>query len=186
MVCYYRSSFLDLPVALVDYQMKGCELRLHHDCQGEYVAMHEIDIVRAELNICRGSVDELWMGGKPGKLNKVQHSTVYRTDELEEDKEEVEGTVLGDGGYEVSIVPFVYPRGEVSVSLLDCFSSVDSSPKSSHPSLPFYVGARHIQDYLKKKRGRKQKIVKSQQEKARREERMKRDKVIFRAKLVVG
>ena len=40
----------------------------------------------------------------------VQHSTVYRTYELEEDKEEVEGTVDFDGGDEVNCVPFVYPR----------------------------------------------------------------------------
>ena len=29
------------------------------------------------------------MGGKPKKLNKVVHSSVYRTDKLEEDEEEV-------------------------------------------------------------------------------------------------
>ena len=34
---------------------------------------------------------------------------VSGTDELEEDKEEVEGTVLGGGGDEVSIMPVVYP-----------------------------------------------------------------------------
>ena len=95
MVCSYRSSCLDLPVALVDCQMKGCESCLRHVCQGGYVAMHEINLDRAELKICRDCVDELWMGGKPEKLKKVQHSTVYRTDELEEDEEEVEGGVLG-------------------------------------------------------------------------------------------
>ena len=47
MVCSYRSSCLDLPVALVDCQMKGCELRLHL-CQGGYVAMHEIYLDGAE------------------------------------------------------------------------------------------------------------------------------------------
>ena len=46
----------------------------------------------------------------------VQHSTVYKTDELEEDEEEVEGTVNSDGGDEVNYVPFVYPRGTVCVS----------------------------------------------------------------------
>ena len=46
----------------------------------------------------------------------VQHSTVYRTDELEEDEEEVGGTVNSDGGDEVNYGPFVYPRGTVSVS----------------------------------------------------------------------
>ena len=43
--------------------------------------MHEINIEGAELKIFRNCVDELWMGGKPDKLKKVQHSTVYRTDE---------------------------------------------------------------------------------------------------------
>ena len=61
--------------------MKGCDLRLNHVCQGEYVDMHDIDLDGAELNICRKCVDELWMGVKPDKLKKVQHSTVYRTEE---------------------------------------------------------------------------------------------------------
>ena len=80
MVCYYPSSCLDLPVALVCFQMKGYELRLHHVWQVYYVAMHEIDLDGSELEICRDCVDKLWMGGKPEKLKKVQHITVYRTD----------------------------------------------------------------------------------------------------------
>ena len=87
MVCSYRSSCLDLPVALADCQMMECESRLHHLCQGEYVAMHEINLDGAELKICRDCVDKLWMGGKPEKLKKMQHSTVYRTGESEEEKE---------------------------------------------------------------------------------------------------
>ena len=47
MVCSCLSSCLDLPVTLVDFQMNGCELRLHHVYQGEYVAMHDIDLDRA-------------------------------------------------------------------------------------------------------------------------------------------
>ena len=78
-----------------------------------------------------------------------------------------------DGGDEVSIVPFVYPRGTVSVSSLGYFSSVGSYYKPSHPSLPVYVGARHIQDYFKNKRGRKKKYIKPQEEKARHEEQRK-------------
>ena len=93
MACSYRSSCLGFPVALVDCQMKGCESRLHHVCQGEYVAMHDIKLDGAERKICRECVDNLRMGGKPEKLKMVQHSTVFRTDELEEDEEEVEGTV---------------------------------------------------------------------------------------------
>ena len=98
--------------------------------------MHEIKLDGAERKICRECVDDLRMGGKPEKLKMVQHSTVYRTDELEEDEEEVEGTVDFDGGDEVNYVPFVYPRGTVSVSSLGSFSSVGSSSKPSHPSLP--------------------------------------------------
>ena len=86
------------------------------------MAIHQIDLDRVELNIFPDCVDKIWMGVKPEKLMKVQHSTVYRTDKSEEDKEEVEGAVLGDGGDEFSIVPFVYPCGTVSVSSLDFFS----------------------------------------------------------------
>ena len=67
-------------MALVDCQMKVCESLLHHVCQGGYMAMHEIDLDGAEFNICCNRVDKLWMGGKPDKLKKVQHSTVYRTE----------------------------------------------------------------------------------------------------------
>ena len=48
------------------------------------------------------------------------------------------------------------------------------------------LGAHNIQDYFKKKRGRKRKFIKAQKKKARQKERMKRVKVIVRAKLVVG
>ena len=103
---------------------------------------------------------------------------MYETDELEEDEEEVEGTVHFNGGDEVNIVPFVYPRGKVSVSSLGYFSSVGSSSKPSHPSLPLSLGARHIQDYIKNKRWRKRKFIKPHKEKARRGERMKQYKVV--------
>ena len=83
MVCSCRSSCLDLTVALVDCQMKVCELCLHQVFQGEYVAMHKIDLDIAELKICHNCVDKLWMGGKPDKLKKVQHINVYRTEKLE-------------------------------------------------------------------------------------------------------
>ena len=94
--------------------------------------------------------------------------------------------MLGYGGEDVSIVPVVYPRGTVSVSPLGSFPSVGSSSKPSHPSLTVSLGACHIQKYLRNKMGRKLKFIKPQQENARHEERMKRSKVIFRAKLVVG
>ena len=103
---------------------------------------------------------------------------MYRTDESEEDKKKVEGTVHLNGGDEFSILSFVYPRGTFIVSSLGYFSSVGSSSKPSHPSLPLSLGARHIQEYFKKKRGRKQKPIKPQQEKARHKERMQQGKVI--------
>ena len=70
-MCSYRYFRLDLPVVLVDCQTKGCESRLHHVCQGEYVAMRAIDLDGAERNICHNCVDELWMGGKTKKLKKL-------------------------------------------------------------------------------------------------------------------
>ena len=69
-------------------------------------------------------------------------------------------------------MPFVYPRGTVSVSSLGYFSSVGSFYRPSHPYLPLSLGARHIQEYFKKKRGRKRKFIKPQQQKARNEEQM--------------
>ena len=94
--------------------------------------------------------------------------------------------MIGDVGEDVSIVPFEYPRGTVSVSSLGYLLSVGSSSKTSHPSLPVSVGARHIHYYFKKKRGRKRKFIKPLLEKSRHEERMDRCKLIFQEKLVVG
>ena len=74
-----------------------------------------------------------------------------------------------DGGDEFNYVPFIYPRGMVSVSSLGSFSSVGYSSKTSHPSLPLSLGAHKIQEYFKRKRGRKRKSIKPQQEKARQE-----------------
>ena len=105
---------------------------------------------------------------------------------MEEDEEEVEGKVNFYGGDEFNIVPFVYPSGTVSVSSLGYFSSVGSSLKPPHPSLPLSLGAHNIHEYFKRKRGRKRKFIKPQQEEARQEERMKQVNVIVRAKLVVG
>ena len=126
------------------------------------------------------------MGGKFEKSKMMQDSTVYRMDKLEEDEEELEGTVDFDGGDEVNYVPFVYPHGTVSVPSLGSFLSVGSSLKPSHASLPLSLGAHNIQNYFNRKRGRKLKFIKPQQEKARKEERMKKVKVIVLAKLVVG
>ena len=79
------------------------------------------------------------MGGKPEKLKKLEHITVNRREEYEEDEDKVEGKVLGYGGEYVSILPVVYPCGAVSVSSLRSFLSVDFSSKPSHTSLPVSI-----------------------------------------------
>ena len=66
--------------------------------------------------------------------------------ELEEEEEELEGGVLGYGGDEVSIMYVVSPCGLVSFSSLGYVSSVGSSSKPSHYSLPLSLRARHIQE----------------------------------------
>ena len=83
----------------------------------------------------------------------------------------MEGTLLGVAGDEVSIMPVVYPCETVSVSSLGSLSSVGSSYKPSSPSLFIYLRARHIQEYFKNKRGRKQKTINTHQDKARGAER---------------
>ena len=128
--------------------------------------MHEVNLDGAELKIFRDCVDKFWIGNKTEKMNKVQ--------------------CLGIEVMRSLYCLFDYPRGTVSVSSLDYFLSVGSSSEPSHTSFTVSVGVRHIQEYLKKKRGRKQKFINPQQEKARHEERMNQGKVILRANLVVG
>ena len=48
-------------------------------------------------------------GGESDTLNKVGDSTLYGTEKSEENKEEVEGGVIGGGGDEASIMSVVYP-----------------------------------------------------------------------------
>ena len=69
-------------MALVDCQMKGCKLFLHHVCQGGYVAMHEIEFDGSGRKICCECIYDLRMGGKPEKSKMMQHSTVYHRWEL--------------------------------------------------------------------------------------------------------
>ena len=103
------------------------------------MAIHEINIDGAERKICRDCVDKLQMGVNPDKLNKVGHRAVYKMKESKEDEKEVEGTVLGDVGEYVSIVPVVYYCGTVSVLLLDSFLFVGYYYKTSRPYLPVSV-----------------------------------------------
>ena len=79
-------------------------MRLHHVFQGEYLVLDYNDFDGAERNICRGCVDKIRGWGKSEILNKVGYFTVYVTDESEKDKEELEGTLLGGGGDDVSIM----------------------------------------------------------------------------------
>ena len=85
MVCYYHSSCLELPVALVDFQVEGFPLCLHQICQGGYVPLNYIDFGRAERNIYCNYSDELRERGKSDILKKVEDSTVYGMEESEED-----------------------------------------------------------------------------------------------------
>ena len=81
----------------------------------------------------------------------------------------MEVTLLEGGGDEFSLMPVVYPHGTVSVLSLGYFSSVGSSYKPSRTSLPLSIDVHHIEYYLRKKRGRKQKYIKPQEEKDRHE-----------------
>ena len=70
---------------------------------------------------------------------------MYGTEESEEDEEELEGTLLGGGGDEVSVMPVFYPRGTINVSSLGSFLSVGLSSKPSRPSLPLFLVVHRIQ-----------------------------------------
>ena len=59
-----------------------------------------------------------------------------------------------DGADKVNIVTFVYPRGTVSVSSLGSFSSVGSSSKPSHPSLPLSLSEHATFKSISRRRGR--------------------------------
>ena len=63
MVRYYRSSCIDLPVALVGCQVEGRPSRLNQFCQGEYVIFYDIDFEVGERDICRNCVDNIGGGG---------------------------------------------------------------------------------------------------------------------------
>ena len=53
------SSCIDLSVSLVDFQVEGFPSRLHHVCQGGYVAMHKINFDGGERKICCCCVGEI-------------------------------------------------------------------------------------------------------------------------------
>ena len=83
-------------------------------------------------------------------------------------------------------MPVVYPCGTFSFSSLGSFTSIVSSSKPSHPSLPLSLGVNCIQDYFKKKRGRKRKYTKPQEDKSRYEDQRNQMRLTVRVKLVVG
>ena len=76
MVCSYRSSCLDLPVALFDCRAEGCPSRLHHVYQGGYVPMNEINLDGGDTKICRDCVDKIQGQGKSDALKNLGYSTV--------------------------------------------------------------------------------------------------------------
>ena len=94
--------------------------------------------------------------------------------------------MTGYGGEGVSIVTVVYPCGKVSVSSHGSFLSVGYYSKTFYTSFTLYLGICHIQEYLKKKRGRKRKLIRSQKYKDRHDDRIKLSKVIVQVNLVVG
>ena len=61
-MCSFHYYCLDLSVALVDFQVEGWTLRLHHVYQGEYVILNYIDFDGGEWNICNDCVDKLGGG----------------------------------------------------------------------------------------------------------------------------
>ena len=85
-----------------------------------------------------------------------------------------------------AVLSIFSPHDSVIVSSLCSFSSVGSFSKPSRSSLPLSLGARHIQEYFKKKGGRKRKFIKTQQEKARCDDWRKQIRVKVQAELVVG
>ena len=95
-------------------------------------------------------------------------------------------TVLGVFGDVASFMPVVYPHGTVSVSSLSSFSYAGSSYKPACLSITLSLVVHLIQDYFKKERGRKRKYITPQEEKSRREQKMKKMRVTIRANLVIG
>ena len=158
---------------------------MHHVCQEEYVLFNYIDFDGTEQKICRNCVDELQCQEKSEILKKVGDITVYETDESDEYEEEVDRAVLGGGGDEVSIMPVVYPRVTVNVSSLGSFLYVGSSSKPSRPCLPISLIVHRIQDYFRKKRGRKREYINPQEEKDSHEDQRKQIRLTVRVKLVV-
>ena len=64
MVYSYHYYFIELSVALVDFQMWACPSRMYHILQREYVLLYDIDFEGGDWNICLDCVDKLGDGGK--------------------------------------------------------------------------------------------------------------------------
>ena len=106
---------------------------------------------------------------------------------MEEDEEEVEGAVLGYGCDDVSVMYVFSHHVTVSVLPISYILFGCSYPRTFFlPCLSLSLKARHIQECFKKKRGRKQKLIKPQQEKSRHEDRRKKISIIVLANLVIG
>ena len=185
-VCSYRSSCLYLPVVLVDCQVEGHPLRSHHICQGEYVVLNDIDFDGAERKIFRDCVDAIQGKGKSETLKKVGDSTVYGTDESEEDKEKWRGKCLE----------------EAVMRPVPCLLFTPMGKLVSHHSVLFCLLVHHINllilpslsllEYTvfkgisRRRGGGEKKHIKPQEEKDRHKEKRKQMRVTVQAKLVVG
>ena len=121
--------------------------------------LYDIYFEGGERKICRNCVDKLGGGGKVREIEEGGRQHCVRYSLIIGGRRRSGGEIIGGGSDEFIIIPVVYPRGTVIVSSIGYFSSVGSSSKTSRPSLPLYIGARHIQDYFKNKRWRKKKLL---------------------------
>ena len=76
MVCSYRSSYIELHVALVECQVEGFPSRSYHVCQEEYVLLNYVDFGGAERNVCRNCVENIRVRGKSETLKKLGYRTL--------------------------------------------------------------------------------------------------------------
>ena len=158
MLCYYRSSCIDSPVALVDCKAEGFPLYLHQVFQGEYVILNYIDFDRAEQKICRDCVDEIRGQGKSETLKKVGDSTVCTGRKNQRrTKKKWRGNFLEEVAMKSVSCLLFKPMVRLVSHHLIIFSLL-----VHHLNLlilPFLsLGVHRIQKYFKKKRGGKQEI----------------------------
>ena len=108
-------------------------------------------------------VDKIWGGGgESEKSNKLGDITVAKIIELDYYGEEVEGAVLGYGCDQVIIMSVFLPVSQLASCQLVIFFLLVLLLNLLILPLPISLGARHIQEYFKNKRERKQKFINTQ------------------------